>query len=40
MYRRQLKATSDPITFFAFVSFFPQMLAYPIERARNTIPQF
>ncbi|MCC7501315.1 MAG: MBOAT family protein [Flavobacteriales bacterium] len=40
VYRKQLKATSDPITFFAFVSFFPQMLAGPIERARNMIPQF
>jgi D-alanyl-lipoteichoic acid acyltransferase DltB (MBOAT superfamily) len=40
VYRRQLKATDDPITFFAFVSFFPQMLAGPIERARHMIPQF
>ena len=28
------------MTFFAFVSFFPQMLAGPIERARHMIPQF
>jgi alginate O-acetyltransferase complex protein AlgI len=40
VYRRQLKATEHPITFFAFVSFFPQMLAGPIERARQMIPQF
>jgi len=40
VYRKQLKATSDPVTFFAFVSFFPQMLAGPIERARHMIPQF
>lgn len=40
VYRRQLKATGDPVTFFAFVSFFPQMLAGPIERARHMIPQF
>ncbi len=40
VYRRQLKATDDPVTFFAFVSFFPQMLAGPIERARHMIPQF
>ena len=40
VYRKQLKATHDPITFFAFVSFFPQMLAGPIERARHMIPQF
>ena len=40
VYRRQLKATEHPVTFFAFVSFFPQMLAGPIERARQMIPQF
>ncbi len=40
VYRRQLRATGDPVTFFAFVSFFPQMLAGPIERARHMIPQF
>jgi D-alanyl-lipoteichoic acid acyltransferase DltB (MBOAT superfamily) len=40
VYRRQLQATRDPVTFFAFVSFFPQMLAGPIERARHMVPQF
>jgi len=40
VYRKQLKAMEDPVTFFAFVSFFPQMLAGPIERARHMIPQF
>ena len=40
VYRKQLRATNDPVTFFAFVSFFPQMLAGPIERARHMIPQF
>jgi D-alanyl-lipoteichoic acid acyltransferase DltB (MBOAT superfamily) len=40
VYRRQLQATRSPVTFFAFVSFFPQMLAGPIERARHMIPQF
>lgn len=40
VYRRQLEATRHPVTFFAFVSFFPQMLAGPIERARHMIPQF
>src|SRR5436190_14252174 len=40
VYRKQLRATDDPVTFFAFVSFFPQMLAGPIERARHMIPQF
>lgn len=40
VYRRQLPAVKDPFTFFAFVSFFPQLLAGPIERARNMLPQF
>jgi D-alanyl-lipoteichoic acid acyltransferase DltB (MBOAT superfamily) len=40
VYRRQLAATRDPVVFFAFVSFFPQLLAGPIERARNMIVQF
>ncbi len=40
VYRRELKAVRDPSTFFAFVSFFPQMLAGPIERARHMLPQF
>ena len=40
VYRRQLKATHDPLVFFAFVSFFPQLLAGPIERARNMIAQY
>jgi alginate O-acetyltransferase complex protein AlgI len=40
VYRRHLPATKDPTTFFAFVSFFPQMLAGPIERATRFLPQF
>jgi alginate O-acetyltransferase complex protein AlgI len=40
VYRKQLTATRDPVTFFAFVSFFPQLLAGPIERARHMVPQF
>ena len=40
VYRRQLKATRDPIAFLAFVSFFPQLVAGPIERATNLLPQF
>ncbi len=40
VYRKQLHATEDPVTFFAFVSFFPQLLAGPIERARHMVPQF
>jgi len=38
-YRGQIKATKDPIEFFAFVSFFPQLVAGPIERASRLLPQ-
>lgn len=40
VYRKQLPAVKDASIFFAFVSFFPQLLAGPIERARNMLPQF
>ena len=40
IYKKQLKASKDIIAFFAFVSFFPQLVAGPIERASNLLPQF
>lgn len=40
VYRRGLEPTKDIIAFFAFVSFFPQLVAGPIERASNLLPQF
>ncbi len=40
IYRRKLEPTRDVIAFFAFVSFFPQLVAGPIERAKNLLPQF
>lgn len=40
VYRRKLKPTKDYIAFSAFVSFFPQLVAGPIERATNLLPQF
>ncbi len=40
VYRKQLKPTHDIIAFFAFVSFFPQLVAGPIERASHLLPQF
>ena len=40
VYRGQLKATHNAAAFFAFVSFFPQLVAGPIERAVNLLPQF
>ncbi len=40
VYRKKLEPTEDAIAFFAFVSFFPQLVAGPIERATNLLPQF
>ena len=40
VYKRRLEPTKDIIAFFAFVSFFPQLVAGPIERATNLLPQF
>ena len=39
IYRKELKPTTDFIAFATFVSFFPQLVAGPIERASNLIPQ-
>ena len=40
VYRKKIEPTKDIIQFFAFVSFFPQLVAGPIERATNLLPQF
>lgn len=40
VYKKQLPACTNFIQFAAFVSFFPQLVAGPIERARNLLPQF
>tara|TARA_R110002012_G_scaffold70712_1_gene181937 strand:- start:60350 stop:61798 length:1449 start_codon:yes stop_codon:yes gene_type:complete len=40
VYRRKMEPTKDAIAFFSFVSFFPQLVAGPIERATNLLPQF
>lgn len=40
VYQHKIKATHDPVAFFAFISFFPQLVAGPIERATNLLPQF
>ena len=40
VYKRNLEPTKDFIAFSAFVSFFPQLVAGPIERATNLLPQF
>ncbi len=40
IYNKKLEPTKDIIAFFAFVSFFPQLVAGPIERAKDLLPQF
>ena len=40
VYRGKLEPSEDPFSFFAYVSFFPQLVAGPIERATNFLPQF
>lgn len=40
VYQKKIKATKDLVEFFAFISFFPQLVAGPIERASNLLPQF
>ena len=39
IYRKKLEPTKDFISFASFVSFFPQLVAGPIERASNLLPQ-
>lgn len=40
VYKRKLEPTKDFVAFAAFVSFFPQLVAGPIERASHLLPQF
>lgn len=40
LYMRKIVASKDFISFASFVSFFPQLVAGPIERASNLLPQF
>ncbi len=40
VYKGRIKPTYDIVAFFAFISFFPQLVAGPIERASNLLPQF
>jgi len=39
IYRKKVEPTKDFISFASFVSFFPQLVAGPIERASNLLPQ-
>lgn len=40
IYKRKLEPTDDWLAFFGFVSFFPQLVAGPIERASHLLGQF
>ena len=40
IYKQKIKPTRNVIDFFTFVSFFPQLVAGPIERAAQLLPQF
>lgn len=40
VYRKQIEPTKDIVAFYAYVAFFPQLVAGPIERATNLLPQF
>ena len=39
VYARRIEPTRDVVSFFSFISFFPQLVAGPIERATNLLPQ-
>jgi D-alanyl-lipoteichoic acid acyltransferase DltB (MBOAT superfamily) len=39
VYNQKVEPTKDIISFFTFISFFPQLIAGPIERASNLLPQ-
>ncbi len=40
VYKKKIAACRDVVSFFAFISFFPLLMAGPIERATNLLPQF
>ncbi|HWN94430.1 MAG TPA: MBOAT family protein [Methylomirabilota bacterium] len=40
IYRRKLRGTTQLLEYLAYVSFFPQLVAGPIERATHLLPQF
>ncbi len=39
VYRRQVPAEHDPVLFALYVTYFPQLVAGPIENAANLMPQ-
>lgn len=40
VYKKKVEASRNPVEFFAFISFFPQLVAGPIEKASDMLPQF
>lgn len=40
VYRKDIEAEKNFVNYAVFVSFFPQLVAGPIERANNLLPQF
>ena len=40
VYKKRVEASRNPVEFFAFISFFPQLVAGPIEKASDMLPQF
>ncbi|HPF97408.1 MAG: MBOAT family O-acyltransferase [Flavobacteriaceae bacterium] len=40
VYKKRMEPTKDMLSFFCYVGFFPQLVAGPIERASNLLPQF
>ena len=40
VYRQKISPVRDIVAFCAFISFFPQLVAGPIERATRLLPQF
>ena len=40
VYKRKMEPTKDVVAFCAYIGFFPLLVAGPIERATNLLPQF
>lgn len=40
VFRKEIQPEKNFVTYALFVSFFPQLVAGPIERAKNLLPQF
>ena len=40
IYQRKIEPTKDAMAYFAFMSFFPQLLSGPIGRASRLLPQY